>query len=241
MTTWGDKESFFTGVKFCEVRNCWSCCCCCCCSRRSCFCCSDRSEDLKDKRRRTITLNPQTTTATHRLISPNKHRLVVPIKSVSCLPWCKTQIQVDFFSGWFKDTLGTYGLTLLGSWKLCASAWGLSGGGWGRRAGSVGWLAFCTGDWITPFRPPSTPFIASWGLPARDAMSPPTTGREEPPAWLMVPKLSLRPRPRPFSKGWLKEAGLCWGGGVLWKERDELLRDGLPEWSSCNKDRKSAF
>lgn len=146
-----------------------------------------------------------------------------------------------YSSSGFKVTLRTYGLALLGSWKLCASAWGLSGGGWGLRAGSWGWLAFCKGDWITPFRLPSTPFIASWGLPARDAMSPPTRGREEPPAWLMAPKPSLRPRPRPFSRGWLKEAGLCWGGGVLWKERDELLRDGLPEWSSCNKDRKSAF
>ena len=134
-----------------------------------------------------------------------------------------------------QTVLGTYGLTLLGSWKPCASACGLSGGGWGRRAGSVGWGAFCNGDWITPFRLPSTPFI----LPARDAISPPTIGREELPAWLMDPSPSPRPRLRPFSSGWLKEAGLCWGGGVLWKERDELLRDGLPEWSSWNKDGKS--
>lgn len=137
-----------------------------------------------------------------------------------------------------KKTNSTYGLTLLGSWKPCASAWGLRGGGWGRRAGSVGWGAFCTGDWITPFRLPSTPFMFSWGLPAREAMSPPTTGREVLAAWLMAPKPSLRPRLRPFSRGWLKEAGLCWGGGVLWNERDELLRDGLPEWSSWNKGMK---
>ena len=166
----------------------------------------------------------------------------------SCLTRChyplnKTTVclNIDFFSSWFTDRLGTYGLTLLGSWKPCASAWGLRGGGWGRRAGSVGWGAFCTGDWITPFRPPSTPFIFSWGLPARDAISPPTTGSEELPAWLMVPKPSLKPRLRPFSMGWLKEAGLCWGGGVLWKEREELLRDGLPEWSSWNKDVKYQF
>lgn len=143
----------------------------------------------------------------------------------------------SFFS-LFKDT---YGLTLLGSWKLCASACGFRGGGCGRRAGSVGWGAFWTGDWMTPFRLPSTPFTANWGLPARDAMSPPTTGSEELPAWPTVTRLSLRPLPRPLSRGWLKEAGLCWGGGVLWKERDELLRDGLPECSSCSQDKKSAL
>lgn len=123
---------------------------------------------------------------------------------------------------------GTYGLALLGSWKPCASAcWGLSGGGWGRRAGSAGWAAPCAGDWMTPLRPPSTPFMPSCGLPASDAMRPPTTGSEEPPAW-------------PLSRGWTKEAGLCWGGGVLWKEREELLRDGLPEWNSWNRHSTAA-
>lgn len=139
---------------------------------------------------------------------------------------------------WFlRVSSDTYGLTLLGSWKLWVRAWGLRGGGWGRRAGRVGWGGFCTGDWMTPFRPPSTPFILSWGLPVRDAMSPPTTGREELPVW-PADKPSLRPRLRPFRRGWPKEAGLCWGGGVLWKEREELLRDGLPEWSSWNKNRE---
>lgn len=115
---------------------------------------------------------------------------------------------------WYHS--GTYGLELLGSWKLCARIWWLSGGGWGRRAGSTGCGAPCAGDWITPFTP-------SWGLPASDAMSPPTTGRAEPAG------ASASPRLNPFSGGCPKEAGLGWGGGVLWKEREELLRDRLPE------------
>lgn len=69
---------------------------------------------------------------------------------------------------------GTHGLMLLGSCRPCASAWRPKGGGWGRRAGRVGWGPFWTGDWITPFRLPSTPFMFSWGLPAWEAMSPPT-------------------------------------------------------------------
>lgn len=127
------------------------------------------------------------------------------------------------------DVLVTYGLALLGSWKLCAIVWWLSGGGWGHRAGSVDWAALWTGECITPFKALSAPFI-SWGLPARDASSPPATGWVEVPAWLICPKLSHVPRP--FIMDWLKEAGLCWGGGVLWKEREELLWDGLPEWRS---------
>lgn len=62
-------------------------------------------------------------------------------------------------------------------------------------------------------------------------MSPPTVGREELLEGAAAPRPSLKLRPRPLSKGWLKEAGLCCGG-VLWKEREELLRDGLPERSS---------
>lgn len=58
------RKSVITGVKFCEVRNCWSCCCCCCCSRRSCFCCSDRREDLKRKQRHTVTLHARQCTTT---------------------------------------------------------------------------------------------------------------------------------------------------------------------------------
>lgn len=45
------RLSVITGVKFCEVRNCWSCCCCCWCSRRSCFCCSDKRVELEHKQR----------------------------------------------------------------------------------------------------------------------------------------------------------------------------------------------
>lgn len=37
----------------------------------------------------------------------------------------------------------------------------------------------------------------------------------------------------------MKEAGLCCGGGVLWKEREELLWDGLPERSSWNKKKQN--
>lgn len=65
-------------------------------------------------------------------------------------------------------------------------------------------------------------------------MSPPTVGREEPPEGAAAARPSLKLRPRPLSEGWLKEAGLCCGG-VLWKEREELLRDGLPERSSWGK------
>ena len=49
-----ERVCVITGVKFCEVRKCWSCCCCC-CSRRSCFCCSDRREDLEHTHRHTVT------------------------------------------------------------------------------------------------------------------------------------------------------------------------------------------
>lgn len=133
----------------------------------------------------------------------------------------------------FIDVLGTYGLTLLGN--PCANAWGLRGGGCGHRAGRVDWEAFATEDWITPFRLPSIPFTFSWGLPATDAMSPLTVGREELPDRVTAPRPSLKPRLRPLGWGWMKEAGLCCGGGVLWKEREELLWDGLPERSSWNK------
>lgn len=51
-----------SGVKFCDVRNCWSCCCCCCCSRKSCFCCSDRREDLKHTHQHASHARPYTST-----------------------------------------------------------------------------------------------------------------------------------------------------------------------------------
>lgn len=66
-------------------------------------------------------------------------------------------------------------------------------------------------------------------------MSPLTVGREEGLDWVTATTPSLKLRLRPFSRGWLKEAGLCCGGGVLWKEREELLWDGLPERSSWRK------
>lgn len=66
-------------------------------------------------------------------------------------------------------------------------------------------------------------------------MSPLTVGREEVLDWVTATTPSLKLRLRPFSRGWLKEAGLCCGGGVLWKEREELLWDGLPERSSWRK------
>lgn len=120
--------------------------------------------------------------------------------------------------------VGTYGLTFLGSCNPCASTRGLSGGGWGRSAGSDGCWALWTGDWITPFIPPSTPFMFSCRAELLD--------------WPMLPKVSFAPRLKPFSMGWPKDAGLCWGGGVPWKESDELLRDGLPEWSSWIRTQK---
>lgn len=146
-----------------------------------------------------------------------------------------------FLDGGLSEPKGTYGLTFLGSWKPWASDWGLIGGGWGRRAGSAGCWAPCAGDWITPFSPPSTPFMFSWGLPVMDAMSPPTTGRVVLPDWLMLARLSVAPLLKPFSSGWPREAGLGWGGGVPWKESEELLRDGLPEWSSWINKTKETF
>lgn len=70
-------------------------------------------------------------------------------------------------------------------------------------------------------------------------MSPLTVGREELLDWVTATAASLKLRLRPFSRGWLKEAGLCCGGGVLWKEREELLRDGLPERSSWRKIKRN--
>lgn len=72
-----------------------------------------------------------------------------------------------------------------------------------------------------------------------DAAIPPTAGREELLDWVGAATPSLKLRPRPLSRGWLKEAGLCCGGGVLWKEREELLRDGLPERSSWREMKTS--
>lgn len=138
--------------------------------------------------------------------------------------------------------LSTYGLTLLGNANPCARACGLTGGGCGRKAGNVAWEALPKGEWMTPFRPPSTPFMFNWGSPATDAMSPLTVGREEVLGWVTATAPSPKLRPRPFSRGWLKEAGLWCEGGVLWKEREELLRDGLPErssWREKKRDRES--
>lgn len=126
----------------------------------------------------------------------------------------------------------TYGLALLGKGNPCARACGLRGGGCGRKAGNVAWEALPKGEWMTPFRPLSAPFIFNWGIPAADAMSPLTADREELLGWVTATRPLLKLQPRPLSRGWLKEAGLCCGGGVLWKEREELLRDGLPERSS---------
>lgn len=132
----------------------------------------------------------------------------------------------------------TYGLTLLGNANPWAGACGLRGGGCGREAGNVAWEALPKGEWMTPFRPPWTPFAFSWGSPAADAGSPLTVGREELLGWATAAAPSLTLRPRPFSRGWPKGAGLCCEGGVLWKEREELLRDGLPERSSWRKRRE---
>lgn len=74
-------------------------------------------------------------------------------------------------------------------------------------------------------------------------MSPLTIGREELLDWATAARPSLKLRPRPLSRGWPKEAGLCCGG-VLWKEREELLRDGLPErssWKNKNEQKSIAF
>lgn len=131
--------------------------------------------------------------------------------------------------------LSTYGLTLLGNGNPWARACGLRGGGCGRKVGNVAWEALPKGEWITPFRLLSTPFIFNWGIPAAGAMSPLTVCREELLDWLTATTPSLKLRLRPFRRDWPKEAGLCCGGGVLWKEREELLRDGLPERSSWRK------
>lgn len=135
--------------------------------------------------------------------------------------------------------LSTYGLTLLGNGNPCARAWGLRGGGCGRKVGNVAWGALPKDEWMTPFRPPSTPFIFNWGIPVIDADIPLTVGREELLDWVGATTPSLKLRLRPLSRGWLKEAGLCCGGGVLWKEREELLRDGLPERSSWREIKTS--
>lgn len=136
-----------------------------------------------------------------------------------------------------SGALSTYGLALLGKGNPCARACGLRGGGCGRKAGSVAWEALPKGEWMMPFSPLSTTFIFNWGIPATDAMSPLTVGREELLGWVTAARPSLKLRPKPLSRGWLKEAGLCCGG-VLWKEREELLRDGLPERSSWKNKHK---
>lgn len=97
-----------TGVKFWDVRICWSCCCCCCCSRRSCFCCSDKRGDLKRKQQQ------------------QQQRADVLSLNLS---------NDDMRFWWYH--LSTYGLALLGKANPCARACGLRGGGCGRKAGNV--------------------------------------------------------------------------------------------------------
>lgn len=91
-----------------------------------------------------------------------------------------------------------------------------------------------------PFNPPRSPLRGRAPLPASPPNSPSAMGIAPSPA-------APGARPSPFC-GWAgsgagapgrargRVAGLCWsrgsGGGVLWKDSDELLRLGQPECGS---------
>lgn len=91
-----------------------------------------------------------------------------------------------------------------------------------------------------PFNPPKSPLRGRAPLPASPPNSPSAMGMAPSPA-------APGARPSPFC-GWGgsgagapgrargRVAGLCWsrgsGGGVLWKDSDELLRLGQPECGS---------